>query len=552
MNKKHLFYIAFCIFLQVLIPKISWAQIGDAGQPGEFLRYGVGARALGMGRAFTALSNDASAMYWNPAGLIGVKRNEFTTMYTNLFYDSRFTYTAIAIPRKYLGKEHAFGVAWVNMAMGDFDQRGVHGEELGQFDLFQQAFIGSFAGEIIPTSGFFKSWGILNYGISLKLINQALPGFNNSETGHNKGFQQGWGVGMDFGAIFTPINTPILKLIALRYLLPFKLGFSLQNLLSPHVGFGTGEKDVYPVVFRFGGSYRINYKNWKVNILYDQEKFSGRRTGRYAGFETILPYTELQPVLRLGFNNRTEKVAIGGGLRIKFAKRTAIRMDFAWSHQATMNGDIRLFFTLETGQNYNASYFSLSAKRINRTEKQKMKDNLQVIARCPNKQIMASAKALGGTYDTTNAARYYQLIGGLILADQFYKQAIREMEKNNINGARKIAKDAIYEYRKVFNSSIEKFTDNGLLNFAESLMMRNKWEMASDTVMAEVDSLGLQYYYQMGICYKNEGRWQEMRWSYVFFFKQKTAYEVYQCDWSSDVCSSDLTSNKVAEWPISP
>ena len=26
-----------------------------------------------------------------------------------------------------------------------------------------------------------------------------------------------------------------------------------------------------------------------------------------------------------------------------------------------------------------------------------------------------------------------------------------------------------------------------------------------------------------------------------FFFKQKTAYEIYQCDWSSDVCSSDLT-----------
>ena len=29
-----------------------------------------------------------------------------------------------------------------------------------------------------------------------------------------------------------------------------------------------------------------------------------------------------------------------------------------------------------------------------------------------------------------------------------------------------------------------------------------------------------------------------------FFFKQKTAYEIYQCDWSSDVCSSDLM-NKV-------
>src|SRR5881296_3453280 len=28
--------------------------------------------------------------------------------------------------------------------------------------------------------------------------------------------------------------------------------------------------------------------------------------------------------------------------------------------------------------------------------------------------------------------------------------------------------------------------------------------------------------------------------SYVFFFKQKTAYEMLLCDWSSDVCSSDL------------
>src|SRR5216117_4286742 len=29
-------------------------------------------------------------------------------------------------------------------------------------------------------------------------------------------------------------------------------------------------------------------------------------------------------------------------------------------------------------------------------------------------------------------------------------------------------------------------------------------------------------------------------WIYVFFFKQKTAYEIRKGDWSSDVCSSDL------------
>ena len=27
-----------------------------------------------------------------------------------------------------------------------------------------------------------------------------------------------------------------------------------------------------------------------------------------------------------------------------------------------------------------------------------------------------------------------------------------------------------------------------------------------------------------------------------FFFKQKTAYEIKECDWSSDVCSSDLST----------
>src|SRR3546814_2940405 len=32
---------------------------------------------------------------------------------------------------------------------------------------------------------------------------------------------------------------------------------------------------------------------------------------------------------------------------------------------------------------------------------------------------------------------------------------------------------------------------------------------------------------------------------FVFFFKQKTAYEVRISDWSSDVCSSDL-----AGWPF--
>ncbi len=40
---------------------------------------------------------------------------------------------------------------------------------------------------------------------------------------------------------------------------------------------------------------------------------------------------------------------------------------------------------------------------------------------------------------------------------------------------------------------------------------------------------------------------KEKKEEYFFFFKQKTAYEIYQCDWSSDVCSSDLIDDHYYE-----
>src|SRR5881275_13089 len=37
---------------------------------------------------------------------------------------------------------------------------------------------------------------------------------------------------------------------------------------------------------------------------------------------------------------------------------------------------------------------------------------------------------------------------------------------------------------------------------------------------------------------------------FFFFFKQKTAYEIVPCDWSSDVCSSDLAGVALTELPV--
>ena len=35
----------------------------------KFLSIGVGSKAVGMGGSYTSIADDATAMYWNPAGL---------------------------------------------------------------------------------------------------------------------------------------------------------------------------------------------------------------------------------------------------------------------------------------------------------------------------------------------------------------------------------------------------------------------------------------------------------------------------------------------------
>ncbi len=51
-----------------LIPVLGSQRAGTAMY--QFLKIGVGGRAVGMGEAFVAVSDDASSLYWNPAGIV--------------------------------------------------------------------------------------------------------------------------------------------------------------------------------------------------------------------------------------------------------------------------------------------------------------------------------------------------------------------------------------------------------------------------------------------------------------------------------------------------
>ena len=58
----------------------AFAKVGTFSM--QFLKLGVSARATGMGSAFTAIADDATATYWNPAGIVDVTRTEVSLNHT--------------------------------------------------------------------------------------------------------------------------------------------------------------------------------------------------------------------------------------------------------------------------------------------------------------------------------------------------------------------------------------------------------------------------------------------------------------------------------------
>src|SRR3982751_6791343 len=66
----------------------------------EFLNIGAGARGLAMGNAQVASANDATAGYWNPAGLAGVKDHpNLNLMHAEYFAGiAKYDYGSVAVP----------------------------------------------------------------------------------------------------------------------------------------------------------------------------------------------------------------------------------------------------------------------------------------------------------------------------------------------------------------------------------------------------------------------------------------------------------------------
>ncbi len=84
----------------------------------KFLSIGIGPRANAMGSAFTSISNDASALYWNPAGIAQINKYEGLFTYTKLFADINLNYLGVVIPAGEMG---TFGLSITALNYGTMD-----------------------------------------------------------------------------------------------------------------------------------------------------------------------------------------------------------------------------------------------------------------------------------------------------------------------------------------------------------------------------------------------------------------------------------------------
>ncbi len=119
--KKYIWFLLVMIIIPGLLMSEIFPKTGTAGL--QFLKIGVDARAIGMGEAYVAVTDDISSVYWNPAGLALKPQDQVFLSHTEWVADIRYEYVAVS-------RVTDFGVFALSGALLHMDYMDVTTEEV--------------------------------------------------------------------------------------------------------------------------------------------------------------------------------------------------------------------------------------------------------------------------------------------------------------------------------------------------------------------------------------------------------------------------------------
>ncbi len=272
--------------INVISPERIFAD-ATGGQPGQFLAWGAGARSLAMGSAFYSVSDDASATYWNPAGLAQMDRKELMALHVSLFADTNYDFISYVHPTPKYG---VFGLNLTRLDSGGFEKVNItydstqtdiiNIQNMGTFDDVQTALTGAYGKKISEH---------LSIGVSGKYITHTLDTSTN-------GF-----LTFDVATMVQGVSKELPKL---------KLGFGIQNLMGTKFG---DTDDVLPIIFRAGVSHP--FLRDKLLVAFDIDKNMNTSMGWHIGTEYwLLNFA----ALRIGFQGGNGLTETDAGFGVKY------------------------------------------------------------------------------------------------------------------------------------------------------------------------------------------------------------------------------------------
>jgi outer membrane protein OmpA-like peptidoglycan-associated protein len=279
----------------------------------NFLKIPAHARPAAMGEAFTAISDDESALLYNPAGIARSSRNQVSATHVEWFQGIGLEHLGGVAALGDLGAA-ALGVSWLQMdslvrtqrvANNPSDPLGNY-QELGTFKPYDLAIEGAWAWQPLPR------W---NGGLGVKAISQSIDD------------KQGWGINADLGLQRTGLWDWL------------DLGLQIQNLGSSiNVG-GTGFDQ--PLTFRAGGAGRFWQRRALISV--DAVMPMDNSVIPAVGAEVwVAKPLALRAGWRGGYASQPT-----AGLGFRFS---IFQLDYAWQPYSELGNTQRLTATLLWGQ----------------------------------------------------------------------------------------------------------------------------------------------------------------------------------------------------------